>query len=154
MEDLKRLFSKVRWTSVLALIVVIVVVALILLNLPSRYSVQGNIGVTASADPRKVKIGERSTIEIEVKNLDENEEARISIEAQTHDESFVFVKSGTKYAFESDVLIGPEESRKVKFDVRALTGSLPGKYRVDVTAKPENYNEGAKDVVYITVSED
>lgn len=154
MENLKRALSRVRWTSVIALFLVIVVFTFILFNLPSKYNVQGSIGVNAKAKPDRIAIGERAEIKIELKNMNKNDEARVDIEVRTYDEKFVFVRTGSKYAFEPDVLIGPQETREIKFSVRALSGALPGRYRVDITAMPKSYAEGAKDKVYIVVSDD
>lgn len=155
MDRLKTLLSRVRWTSVIALLLLMAVFIFILVKIPfSSSNVQGNIVLDANAVPGRIKLGERSTIEIEVRNTDKYERAEVDVEAKTHDDYFIFVESAESYIVEEGVQIGPQETRRLKFRVRAVPGARPGKYRIDVKAREKNYAESAEDQVYVKVTED
>ena len=52
------------------------------------------------------------------------------------------------------VKIGPQETRRITFEARAMPGILPGKFRIDVEARQSTPSSPAKDTVYVTVKED
>jgi uncharacterized membrane protein len=146
--------KRIRWISVIGLIILVVLIGAIVFLIPSRYSTKGDVSVDAKANPSTVKIGERSKIDIEVRNLNKDNEITVSVEARTYDDVLQFTHTDEKYESKKDILIGPKESRKLTFEVRPLSGALPGKYRIDVTAREKSYAEGAEDTVYINVKKD
>ncbi|MFH1789248.1 MAG: hypothetical protein ABH834_07695 [Candidatus Altiarchaeota archaeon] len=154
MEKLASMLKRVRWVSVIGLLLFIIIIAFLIMQIPTGYSVQGDVGVGVSADPSTVKIGERSTIDIEVKNMNKDREVIVYVEAKTYDDQFLFTNTGDKYASKRDIIVGPKESRKLSFEVRPLTDALPGKYRIDVKAREKSYAEGAEDTVYVKVVKD
>ena len=153
MESISFMLSRVRWTRILAVIAVLALIVLIILAIPKRYSTKGDVGVDVSADPSSIKIGERSKIEIEIKNLNSARAVEVYVEAKTYDNNFLFTHTDDKIASKRDILVGPKESRKLSFEVRPLSGALPGKYRIDVKAREKSYAEGAQDTVYIKITE-
>lgn len=153
MDDLTYMLKKVRWTRIIAVIAFLALIVIILLAIPKRYSTKGDVGVDVSVDPSSIKIGERSKLEIEIKNLNSARPVEVYVEAKTYDNNFLFTDTGDKIASKRDIIVGPKESRKLSFEVRPLSGALPGKYRIDVKAREKSYAEGAQDTVYIKVSE-
>lgn len=154
MEKLKHMLGRVRWVSVLGLLLFIIVIGFLIMQIPKGYSVQGDVGVGASADPSTIKIGERSKIEIEIKNMNKEREVTVYVEAKTYDDQFLFTHTGDRYASKRDVVIGPKESRQFSFEVRPLPDALEGKYRIDVKAREKSYADGAEDTVYVKVVKD
>jgi hypothetical protein len=144
---------RIRWIPVVTVLCIVAMIALIIVYFPSRYAVSGKVAVSVDADPSKIQRGESATIEVEVKNLDKSEEKTINIEAVTFDDSFLFTDTDSKKAAKQDIAVGPQETREIKFKVKASSDALLGKYRVDVTAREKLYSEGAKDTVYIRVLE-
>ena len=153
MNSLKDLSSKVRWGSVIVLLALIVLVLFIIYSKLPKYEVTGNVGLKTAVDPVKIKLGERSSIQIEVMNNDKDEKIVIDVEAKTYDTGFIFVKTSSTKFSEKNILVGPNEARKLKFEVKAISNTLPGKYRVDVIARQKSYPEGAKNTIYIDVTE-
>jgi len=139
--------------SVIGVLVLIVLVVVVLTSIPSKYDVKGNVGVTVDADPASIGVGDKSTIMIEIKNMDKDDEVTVDVEAKTYDKNFLFTRSGEQHTYQRGVAVGPKEVRNLKFDVRAMSGALPGKYRVDVSAREKSYAEGAEDKVFIKVVE-
>jgi len=152
--DVPSLLKKIRWGSVIGLLLFIIIVGALIVYFPTRYSVKGDVGVDVKASPSTVKIGERSKIDIEITNLNKNREVTVNVEAKTYDDALQFTHTEDKYEARTDVLVGPKESRKLTFEVRPLSGALPGKYRIDVKAREKSYAEGAEDTIYLKVVTD
>lgn len=151
MNKLMTILSRIRWSSVIGLVLVVAVVALLIYSIPSRGNVKGNIGLNVKADPSTIKIGEKSTIEVEVKNVNAEDEATVYVLAKTRVDDLLFTSTGDTYVSMREILIGPKESRKLTFEVKPEPSALPGKYGVDVSANEKSYAEGAEATVYINV---
>jgi len=154
MNSAMNMLKRIRWIPVLSALIILSIIALLILSIPVKYSVKGKIGLSASAKPDKISVGEKSTLTIEVKNLDKNDEKIINIDAETFDDKFLFTKTEERTISRNGILVGPQEERKIEFDIKPTGNALPGKYRIDVTAREKSYPEGSKDTVYIKVEKD
>lgn len=150
LDSIKDVGARIRWKSVLAVLFVLVVVILVFRSFPSGYAVKDDIGLRANANPDSIAVGGRTILEVEVKNMGQDDEVESTVSAKAYDERLIFANTSST-VIETVVRIGPKETRKLSFDMTVLSGALEGTYRVDVTAKAENRIEGVKVPVYINV---
>ena len=149
--DIKHYFQRIKWGLVIGILLFVIVIGFLITQIPKGYSVQGDVGLEVSADPSTIKIGERTKIEIEIKNMNKEREVTVYVEAKTYDDQFLFAHTGNRYASKRDVVIGPKMSRQFSFEVKPLPDAIEGKYRIDVTARERSYTKGAEDIVYVKV---
>ncbi|MBM3309059.1 MAG: hypothetical protein FJY77_02295 [Candidatus Altiarchaeales archaeon] len=149
LDSLKEVGSRIRWKSILAVLFVILVVILVFRNLQSGYVVKDNIGLRAYAEPGSTKVGGSTILQIEVKNLGQDQDVGVAVTARAYDERFVFTNTSSTLV-EAGVRVGPKEVRRLSYEMKLLS-PLEGTYGVEVTAKAENKIEGVKEQVYVNV---
>ncbi|MDD5111629.1 MAG: hypothetical protein PHG85_03725 [Candidatus Altiarchaeota archaeon] len=149
LDSLKEVGSRIRWKSVLAVIVVVFIAIIALTSLPSGYTVKDDIGIKAAANPDTIKPNGKTTLEIEVKNMKEDR-VEVEIGAKAYDELLTFSNTSSTQVM-TTVKIGPKEVRRLYFDMELMDGALEGKYGIEISAKPENKIEGVVYQLYINV---
>jgi len=145
----KDIISRIRWKSVILVLVLIIVVVLLFKSLPFQPKVRDNVGISLSADPDTIPPGGKSTIDVEVTNLHSTDTLNMVVSVKTHDEKLVF--SNNNMTIFQEVSVGPKETRKLKFNVRLLSGALEGKYSIDASAREKSSIVGVEDTIYLNV---
>lgn len=150
--DIKSILSRIKWKSVVAVILFIVIIFFAFKNLPSQHKVKDDLGVSAVVDPDVIGPGGKSAIDIEIENFNKDEDVDVIVTAKSYDEKLVFYEFYNT-TVQREIKVGPTEIRKLKFKVKLQPGALEGKYRIDVEAKEKNKGSGAEYQVYLTVEE-
>jgi hypothetical protein len=151
MEKLGSLASRIRWRSVLALVLLIALVAVLIQSMPGSYSTGGGIGLRVTVSPTKIAPGGAAVLDVELKNVNDKSDAVVSVEAKTYDPGLTFTDSLAQSYRSNIIKIGPQETRRLKVDLKSRNGILEGKYTVDFTATPEGSATGAQTRASITV---
>jgi hypothetical protein len=145
--------ARIKWKSVLALIIVIAAMYFLVKSFPTGYSVKNNIGLKVSSNPEQISPGYISTINVEIKNLNRERMITVGVKAKTSDQSMFFTETYSGEYFRGGITIGPQETRKLRFDVKSKAGSLEGRYGVTVYAIEDGKVEGVEDTLFIEVEE-
>ncbi|MFH1403178.1 MAG: hypothetical protein ABIH11_02795 [Candidatus Altiarchaeota archaeon] len=153
MGSVANTIMRIKWRSVFALLIVIGAIYFLVNSLPSSYQVKNNIALKTTADPEVIMPGGTSTITVEVKNLDKEKSITVSVKAKTTDNSMFFSTTYSGDYLKGGILIGPQESRKLNFDVKSKAGSLEGRYGITVEAVEDGSVEGAAETVFINVED-
>jgi len=135
MQAIRSIIYRIRWRSVIALLLLVACAYILLANMPSGYNVGGGIGLWAQAKPDTIKPGATSYVLVELKNLQAKEGMVVSITGLTYDENLIFDDTYAQTYSGQPITIGPEELRKLSFKIRARDGILPGEYRVLIRAE-------------------
>ncbi len=155
---MKSFMARVKWPSVLLVAVLIIIVGVVLYliseSVSPGFTVEDDLGIRVSVDPKTIEIGDSdgAAIACEVTNRDDRDGAIVTITAKTHDANFVFGypdENATK-AVREGVVIGPGEIKKVTFTAHATADALEGQYLVDIEAA-KNRLENVEESVYIAV---
>ena len=143
--------SRIRWKNVIIVLVLLLVIAFLIWSIPSKYRVKDNIGLKVSIDPDTIKVGERTRIGVEVKNLYPQSDTIVAVSALTYDDSLVFMETGAKDYRSSDIKIGPSETRQIAVTLESKNAALAGNYRIDVLVKEKGKVEGTQDTIFLKV---
>jgi hypothetical protein len=146
MEEIKSLAGRIRWRSVLALILFVVLVYVLVRSFPGGYqtSQNGAIGIRVQVDPASVSPGGSAVMDVELKNFGEKSEVTVIVTGETYSKNLLFEDSSAqKYGSES-IGIGPQETRKLKFKVKSKPEIIEGTYNIEFTAVPAGEVVGAK----------
>ncbi|ODS42402.1 MAG: hypothetical protein MSIBF_03500 [Candidatus Altiarchaeales archaeon IMC4] len=137
LSQFKTALSKVRWKSVIALLVVLAVLAVALNSfIHPDCTAKDGICINVWADPDKINVYEGSTVWVDVKNVGE-EVMEVSVDLKAWDESLRFKGGDSNFVLNNDsavVSIAPGENRRVDFAMKLVGAKNPGKYRIDVLA--------------------
>ena len=152
MELMDNIISRIRWKSVIILIVAILVIAIAFssINLfPSGYKGTDDIRVRTWLDPSTINLKGESIVWIEVMNTGKDD-IWIRLGLNTDDPALLFRNTGRQNTTEV-VKLGPGESRKLDFKVR-LDGALyGGNYGINILLEYED--EEIEDKIYLRVTE-
>jgi len=143
LDTLKEVSSRIKWKSVLAVLIVLAIVLLVFRNIPSGYTVKDDVGLKAYANPDTIKLDGRTSLEIEIKNTGQERGIETLVSANAYDQNIIFTNTSST-SVELSVKIGPKEVRKLSFEIQLSPGALEGTYCIDVTVKPEGRIEGVK----------
>lgn len=155
MDKLKSLISRIRWPSVIAVLLLFVALYLAYTYIPSGYQVGGGIGLYAGLEPSAIVPGEDAVVEVELKNMNSDKGLEVYIKGLTYHESLFFEDTYAQTYTSSKITIGPQEIRKLSLKLRSREGIMDGKYAIDLKAY-ENGKEdkGAKQRVFIEIQQD
>jgi hypothetical protein len=150
-SKIKSVIHRIRWRSVLAVVLLVAFAAVAFNFLPAGYQVGGGVGLKVRATPDSLSPGGASTIEAELKNTDSDRTVKVVVKSRAHDASLIFDETYTQ-AYESvPISIGPQGTKKITFKLKTKADSLEGRYPVDVTATEEGKAEGAEKRIFLTV---
>ncbi len=157
MEKLKSIIERIRWRSVLAVLLLIAVVIIIFTQLPTGYEVGagGNIGLWAAVEPASIVPGDEAVVNVELKNMNTEKGLNVIVTGETYTELLSFEVSRYDKLFQSEkISVGPQEIRRLSVKMRSKQGILDGKYSIDVKAFEEGKEDsGAKQRVFIEIAE-
>ena len=157
---LNELLARIKWQSVIVLLIAIVVLGAIFwgaLDLKPvtlfapTYKEGGDIQERSWADPGRVDLRGSSTARVEVKNIGkEPTNIRIFLEPlDPYSSSFTFDDTGSQKTNRS-LSLGPGESKDLGFKIR-FNATDVGKYGLKVTVSPGG--ENIDDEIYFDVFE-
>jgi uncharacterized membrane protein len=154
MDRLRSLLSRVRWGSVIAVILLVIAVAIIYSKIPSGYNIGGNIGLSASVMETSVSPGSDIVLSLELKNMDSVKAMDIQVSGTTYHELLIFDETYTKSYVSQIISIGPQETRKFSIKLRSQQGIIPGQYAIDLKAYERGKQEnGATQRIFINIKE-
>jgi hypothetical protein len=151
MERIADLAKRIRWRSVIALILFVAVLFVLFKSMPGSYQVLGAVGIRVTADPSTVAPGGSSVLDVELKNVNAKEAATVTFKAQTTDRNIYFEDSNSQTYGSASISIGPQETRKIKLKVKTKTEALEGQYTLDFSALPQGEDKGPETRVTLTV---
>ncbi|MBD3388216.1 MAG: hypothetical protein GF416_03980 [Candidatus Altiarchaeales archaeon] len=134
---IRSIVYRIRWRSVIAVLLLVAVAALLFTSMPSGFRVTGGVGLKVKADPAKIPPGGSTTLQIELKNVESDEKATLVVEGNANDDDIYFEESYTQSYRSMSIPIGPQGTRKTSFKVKTKPGILEGRYTIDVTARNE-----------------
>ncbi len=156
MGDVQDTIARIKWRSVLALLVVIIVLFFLVTSinpLTTGYSVRNNIGLKTDVKPSSIMPGDISTIRVELMNLNKEKTVTLGIKAKTTDKNIFFTETYSGDYMRGGITIGPQETRKLKFDIKSKDGSLAGKYGIVISAVEDGKIEGSESTVFIDLDD-
>ncbi|MFH0862712.1 MAG: hypothetical protein V1875_06770 [Candidatus Altiarchaeota archaeon] len=151
MEKLSSLAGRIRWRSVLALLLFVAVLAVIWKTMPSGFSVVGGVGIRVTADPSSVSPGGSSVLDVEMQNVNAKGDVSVTVNAQTYDRNIYFEDSNSQTYGSSSITVGPQETRKVKLKVKTRPETLEGQYSLDFKATQQGDDKGPETRIALTV---
>ena len=155
LQNLKSIIYRVRWGSVIALLLLVALIYVLLTNLPGGYQVGGGIGIWAQANPSSVQPGDTSTIEVEMKNMDSDKEKTVFVRAITYDQNLFFDQTYAQTYQSEKIKVGPQEVRKISFILKTKPTVLDGRYRIDIKALEEaRETNGAESKIFFDVKKE
>jgi len=143
LKALTDLFARVKWKSVLLLLLLVVLSIAILWVLFSfkpfgqSYKGEGVIQVRSWADPVRVDLSGKSTAKVEIKNKGEDN-ADVLVKLETYDSVLSFDATGNQKVNET-VSLGHGESRELRFKV-LFNATHGGTYGLKVAVSPKGEN--------------
>jgi hypothetical protein len=152
LENVRSLIQRVRWRSVLAVVLLIIVCYLIYTSLPGGYSVGGGIGIWASIDPTSIAPGEPVVVSVELKNMRSDKGLMVYIRGLTYNENLFFDETYAQSYTSQKISIGPQEIRRLSLKMRSKDVILDGKYALDSSAYEEGKEAGASQRIFLDVS--
>ncbi len=152
-DRIRSVVSRIRWRSVLAVLLFVAVLAVLFTSFPTGYSIGGGMGLKVKANPDRIKPGGTATLETELKNVRADENIVVTIHAKTYDSDLVFEESYSQEYESLDIAIGPEGVRKTSFRVKCKPTAYEGRYPIDVYASAEGEDRQAETRVFVTVEE-
>jgi hypothetical protein len=150
-DSIKTVLGRVRWTSVIALVLLIAAVFLLFQYFPTGYQVLDGVGIKATATPAKIAPGGSSSVDVEVKNMKSDMDVTVVIKGQTYDKNVFFDDTYAQTYGSQAVTLGPQESRKITLKLKSKPETLQGKYTLDFTAVPTGEDKGAQTRISLTV---
>jgi hypothetical protein len=150
-ESIKSLAARIKWRSVLAVILLIALVAVIYQSMPGGYSVASGVGIRVSADPTTVSPGGSSVVDVELKNVNEKGDVSVVVTAKTYDVNLYFDELQSQSYKSALINIGPQETRRISVKVASKKGILQGNYNIDFTATQDGNEKGASARLPLTV---
>lgn len=152
LDSARDLLSRIKWVPVVGvlLLVILVSAAVLIIIFSSGYNVKDNIGLVASVEPDTIGVGERASVKVDVKNMNEHDDVDVVVSVKTYSDKLVSYETPN----ETSINIGPTESRKLEFKLRLLSGALEGEYRIDVKAREKDLLDGVEDTIYLKVEAD
>ncbi|MFH1055829.1 MAG: hypothetical protein V1744_07045 [Candidatus Altiarchaeota archaeon] len=151
MEKLNSLVSRIRWKSVIAVILLVAVAYTLIQYFPGGYQTSGNIGLKVSAKPDSMTPGGSTTLEVEVKNMNSKEEVTVTIRGRTFEKEIMFADTQTQNYASDPIQIGPQGVRKLSLSVKSSRAALEGEYPVEVTVSAEGVDKPPEKMVLIKV---
>jgi hypothetical protein len=151
MEKIRSLAGRIRWRSVIALVLFVAVIFLLFRSMPGSYQVLGGVGIRVTADPATVAPGGSSVLSVELKNEKTTGDASVVVKAQTYDKNVYFDDSNSQTYGSASISIGPQETRKITLKVKTRPEALQGQYTLDFTAVPQGEDKGPQNRLSLTV---
>ena len=152
MERIKDiLLHRIKWRSILALILFVAVLFVLFKSMPGSYKELGGVGVRVTADPATVAPGGSSVLDVELKNVNSKDATTVTYKAQTTDKNIYFEDSNSQSYGSASISIGPQETRKIKLKVKTKPETLEGEYTLDFIALPQGGDNGPETRVTLTV---
>jgi hypothetical protein len=150
-ENIKSLASRIRWRSVIALILLVIVAAVLLKTMPGSFATVGSVGIRVTADPSSVSPGASSTLDVELKNVNAKGDVTVTVKAQTYDRNIYFEDSNSQTYGSASISIGPQETRKIKMKVKTRPETLEGQYSLDFSALSSGSDKGPETRLTLSV---
>lgn len=148
MEDPRHLIRRIKWKSVFTVLVLLLIVFFVILGFNPfglDYKGEGDIKIKSWLEPQKIDLKGTSTVWVEVKN-DGKYSKDVEIFLETYDPDIKFL--GEVQEKNASVTLGPGESRKLDFKVKAQA-TYGGSYGISIEAKYD-YEE-VEDEIYLTL---
>lgn len=145
------LAGKVKWRSVIAIVLLAAASFAVWKTMPSGFSQVGGIGIRASAAPSSVAPGGSSALEIELQNSNVKGDAQVKVHAETHDKNVYFEDSQNQSYDSGQISIGPQETRKIKLKLMTASQALDGQYSIDFSAEPQGEEKGPQTRLALTI---
>ena len=146
------IISRIRWKSVMVVLLVIVIIAIAFssVNLfSSGYMGKKDIKIRTWLDPSTVDLNGKSIVWSEVKNTGQ-EDVWILLNLDTDDPALLF-KDTENQSTSEFIKLGPGESRKLDFKIELVYASYSGDYGINILLKYDE--EEIKDKIYLKVME-
>jgi uncharacterized membrane protein len=150
-DNVKSVVSRIKWRSVVALILFVAVLVLLWQSMPGSFAVGSGVGIRVSPNPATIVPGGSTSLDVELKNVKDKGDVSVVVKAQAYDKNLAFDDSGTQNYGSASITLGPQETRKVKLKVKSQPGILEGKYTFDFIAVPSGEDIGAETRVSLTV---
>jgi hypothetical protein len=150
-ENVASIVSRIRWKSIIALILLLGAGYAAVSMMQGGYSIGGDVGLRVTANPSKVQPGSSSALDVELRNMDDKKDLTVVVSAQTYDRSLYFEENTAQTYTGQPVKLGPQETRRISLKVKTKPEILQGKYSVDFKATPQGDDKGAENRVFLTV---
>jgi len=151
LDQIKSLIARIRWQSVLALLLFVVVIVVLFKSLPGGYQIGGGLGLKVTANPWKIVPGDSTTLDVELKNINKDRNVSVIVKAQTYDKNLFFEESYAQSYGTASISLGPQEMRKLKFKVKSKPDIIEGKYTIDFSATPTGEGKGVENRVSLEI---
>lgn len=155
MEKLKSLIERIKWRSILAVLLLVAVIAVIFFSLPAGSETSSSgIRISASIDTSSINAGDTMTVDVELQNMNSDKGLEVYLKGLTYTELLFFDETYSQTFTTSKITIGPQERRRLAILLRSKPGILDGKYSVDLTAFEYNKEDaGAMQRVFVELEE-
>jgi uncharacterized membrane protein len=150
-ENVASVLGRIRWKSVLAVILLLGVAVVVLQYMPSSYQVSNGVGIKVSPNPSTISPGGSSVVDIELKNVNADKDLTVNLDTRTYDRNILFDAANSQTYRISSISIGPQETRKLNLKVKSNPETMQGTYTIDFKAIPLGEDKGAESRVSIKV---
>ena len=140
MQSAKNFVARIRWKSVIALLVFVVLFIVLAKSIPQTTSNSSHLSLDVKVDPKKTSPGQETTVIIEVENRDSHVSRMVSVEVKTFDLNLKFPETLQTSQVLSNFNIGPREKRVFRITLDSTTNIVDGKYTIQAKALTGSFN--------------
>lgn len=142
MESPRSFLYRIRWGSVIALVLLVLAFYVLYTSAPSGYNVSGGVGIFAEVDPAVASPGQTINIKVELKNMYSDKGMTVVLRGKTYNDMIFFDETFAQTYSSKQITIGPQEIRRINILLRTKSDIYIGKYTIDLEASEANKPQG------------